>query len=232
MKINKGWRIVASTPTIILSALKNTKIDNFVGGLVFGAIFSLIVNIATVKIQEDVTRQRSLESLEREIVFHILTTQRALEIEKEVNTLPFEEINPYTLEELMQTRLDTRLWDSRGTLPYLMQLDSDQAAEVEAYYTVVVENINRDLESNNKFYDEAYRKCGLFYTILEPGEVPGDQEYCSIIAKRSAGLQALVIGRSIDPLTQLTEKFHPTEDRLKSFWLKWLLGSESVGILK
>ncbi len=62
--------------TFPVKLLKKTKVDNFVGGLIFGAIFSLVVNIVTVQIQETIQKQRILEAVENEILTNTLTANQ------------------------------------------------------------------------------------------------------------------------------------------------------------
>lgn len=80
--MKKVWTSITLLFSYPFLVLKNTKIDNFVGGLIVGAIFSLIVNIATVKVQEDINKQRALEALEREMIFHTITAKSLIESEK------------------------------------------------------------------------------------------------------------------------------------------------------
>ncbi len=49
-----------------LSFLRKMKVNNFLGGLILGAVISLIVNVATVQIQEKINKQRILEAVENE----------------------------------------------------------------------------------------------------------------------------------------------------------------------
>lgn len=46
----------------MVKSLKKGKLSSFLGGLIIGALFSLVVNIITVHVQETITRQIYLEA--------------------------------------------------------------------------------------------------------------------------------------------------------------------------
>lgn len=80
MNIKKVWSNIVLLFSFPVKLLKKSKFDNFVGGLIFGALFSLVVNVATVKIQEDINKQRALEAIEREMIFHTITANKKIVI--------------------------------------------------------------------------------------------------------------------------------------------------------
>ena len=227
----KPIKIISSTPFFIFRLFKKTKIDNFVFGLMFGAIFSLVVNVLTVKIQEDLTKQRALEALDREITYHIIEIRSVLDQEKEFSQKPYKEISTYAIDDIMSQRLGTEVWQSREVSRYLLEMDPKVAAEVELYYKVLVSNVNRNLERNQNDFEALFKACRPFYKIIESKEAQ-TTEYCETIAKNSIQLQAMTIGMFIDNISKVTKSFHPTEDRLHSWWLQLLLGNKSVEILK
>src|SRR3989344_2005711 len=69
--------------TLPPSIFKKTKIDNFLGGLILGAIFALIVNIVTVQVQEIIKKQRVYEAIENEVLNNLLTANNVVKLNSE-----------------------------------------------------------------------------------------------------------------------------------------------------
>jgi uncharacterized membrane protein YgaE (UPF0421/DUF939 family) len=64
------------TILIPIRLLKKISRNNFINGLIVGAICSLIVNIITVQVQEELQKQRILEAIENEIMTNMLQSLR------------------------------------------------------------------------------------------------------------------------------------------------------------
>ncbi|PIR62177.1 MAG: hypothetical protein COU65_04705 [Candidatus Pacebacteria bacterium CG10_big_fil_rev_8_21_14_0_10_42_12] len=209
--------------------LRKTQIDNFVGGLIFGAIFSLAVNIATVKSQEVIDKQRNLEALEREMVYHMLSMNNMLNsaegISKEDDSLYIEN------SALMNQRLKTKVWDNPDTQRYIFELDPNAASYIETYYDIVVDYENRSLRENQEIFNEVYTKCEPSYSFLQKAERES-AEVCNNYVRNFSRLQIQGIDFVYESLSQALESFHPTQDRLDNFFLKTMMGDKSVEILK
>jgi hypothetical protein len=133
MKKNKSIFLI---PFIVFKILKKTKIDNFVAGVVFGALISLLINIVTVKIQDTVSRQRALEAVERELTYHILDVNAILNQEKLVRQATGSaDIN---IDGVMAKRFSTKVWDNTEIYSYLLEIDPEAASQVEIHYETIV----------------------------------------------------------------------------------------------
>jgi len=126
--------------------LKKSKIDNFVGGLIFGAIFSLVVNIITVQVQELVNKQRILEAIENEIVNNTIIAKGVIEentksIDKKEAYNPFYTLRYYSKD----------LWtQSSEPLQYVAQLSQESQIAISGYYTYTISEHNRMTDSLEK----------------------------------------------------------------------------------
>lgn len=228
-------KIVTSTKLLLLSTrnllikVRNIKFSGFIGGLIFGAIFSLVVNILTVKIQETVDRQRVLESLEREMTYHSLSANHIYSEFNKIKTLPLDQL--YDPQLTMSLTFQTRVWDSTDASKYLLELDPDTASMIETYYDVTVRGINELMMGNYDMYKKIYEPCKPFYEYLT-GNKPFNTIDCRQIAEKSIETHAYVVDTVVDTLDEVKKSFHPTKDRLASPFLSFLMGNKSVEILK
>lgn len=221
-------RLIFTPFTLMHRVIKRSKIDNFAGGIIFGAIFSLLVNVFTVRIQEDISKQRTLESIEREIVYHSLT----------INELTRGAENPtigtdgYLLvDAYISKRLSTKIWDNSQIYNYLFELNPDTAAKVELYYDILVSSINRQLNENEQNYKELYAPCKPFYTLMTKQKAKTVEE-CNQIASVMVNQHSYVANGIFDNYQEIKEIFHPTKDRLNNIWLRTILGDKSINILR
>jgi hypothetical protein len=229
--VKKIFKSIFTSPLILVNALKKTKIDNFVGGLIFGAIFSLLVNVVTVKLQEDINKQRYLEALEREIIFHTLTVNN---INNEVNRVVNLDNNDYiTADGLLRLRYNTRVWDSDYLQPYIFELKPDVGAKINAYYETIIRNANLQMDKNIDNYEKIYARCSPFRILIEEKESE-EKDFCNEIVKNTALLQkeAAFSNLVVEYVTDIRNNFHPTQNRLNSWWLRLLLGGESFKIME
>lgn len=209
--------------------LKKSKIDNFVGGLIVGAVFSLIVNIFTVKTQEIINRQRVLEALEREMTYHVLLANNMYDQASRTNSLDDE--NFVNDDSIFYKRFQNRVWNTSEAMKYLFELDPKSASEIEIYYDVTIDGVNKLLDKNLETYKKLYEPCEPFYSIIT-GKDAWDNIMCNKIARDSALATTQSISLVTDSLTEVKKVFHPTHDRLDNFFLKTLMGNQSVEILK
>lgn len=209
--------------------LKRTKIDNFVGGLIIGAIFSLAVNLLTVQTQEIISKQRTLEAIEREITFHALTVSSLVNEERRIATS--SGVIQLNVDGVMAKRFSTKIWDNPEVYKYLLEVDPNSSAKIDVYYSVMVNEMNRLLEENYQYYQELYKPCRPFYTLIT-SKNNQSKEYCNMIAYNSIQLQADIATNLLNTTTDVKNSFHPTKDRLNNIFLRVLLGNQTVNILR
>lgn len=226
-------KLVFSSPLLIIRFFKKSKLDDFVVGVFFGAIFSLIVNIITVRVQETIVKQRVLEALEKEITLHTVMANSVLEEEKRLLTMDKSKLtNDYLTSDLViSKRFNARAWNTTEANKYLLEIDPLAAAEIEGYYTGIIEPFNILLEKNQNDHNELHQACEPFYTLIT-GKESKDPQFCNAIIINTINLQASIVKDIYKYTNTVKEKFHPTNDRLNSFWLKILLGDQSIEILK
>lgn len=216
-------------PLGLFQQIKKIKFDTFLGGLIFGAIFSLFVNIMTVKIQGNIDRQRVLEALEREITYHLLD---AGNVYSEFNRISeYKGNNPINADLTLSKKFSTRIWDNTEAAKYLLELDPNTASNVEVYYEVTVKSVNNLLQRNLESYIQLHKSCEPFYKLLTNNE-PQSIEYCNLVTRDSLQAQAMIVGPIVDNIKTVKELFRPTQKRLQSPFLKLLMGDKSVEILK
>jgi hypothetical protein len=222
-------KLVLSTPIIFLSTIsrklnffKKIRFNSFVGGLIFGAIFSLVVNVVTIQVQEIIQKQRILEALENEIMSNTLLASRTTEnnntdIQKKEQPNIFHPFFRYTDD----------LWtQSTEPLQYVAQLDQETQISVSVYYTITLKHANNMVEK----YDEIARKklenCYEYSNLTEIENEGCKSTYWTILGwETDTALQTAKYGYEV------LEKFHPTKDRQASFVLSLLMGKESTRIL-
>lgn len=209
--------------TFPVKLLKKTKVDNFVGGLIFGAIFSLVVNIVTVQIQETIQKQRILEAVENEILTNTLTAnqiakQNQDKIDKKEAFNVFYGTQRYTRD----------IWtQSSEPLQYIAQLDQDNQSSLIGYYSTTVNLTNSLLDHLDKLADKEFEDCfNLWDKIDENKQKRCNEAYSMVLGlERDSALQIAQSGLDI------LGKFHPTQDRLNNWFLKLLMGDKSTMVL-
>lgn len=204
----------------ILQMFRRLKVNSFVGGLIFGAIFSLIVNVITIQIQELVQKQRVLEAVEGEIAFNARFAARIIDN----NT---KKIADNELPNFFDTRPQyvTKVWGTSEALKYIVQLPPTVQATLGSYYDVLLIGHNTVLvkyeELGNTFLSNCF---GATLTGLQQTEC---LEWNKVILSGEIETAKKVGEESI----KLLETFHPTRDRLSNWLLRFLLGTEAVGSL-
>lgn len=221
MKAKQVFSTILSSPVVLFRRFKKIKLDSFVGGLVFGAIFSLIVNVITVQFQEMITKQKYLESLEREIVSHLV---RSSVIKEDIEeSQASDDSDPLVLA----WRYDTAVWDSTDILGYIYDLESSKQAEITAHYSFRVSDINRTLDyiedSMNQLEFDAIT-CYLQQRPDEECAILDDAHYEA--AQLFEGYTLQIADRMHTSAQDLLEDFHPTQDRLDNWVLRILMGDE------
>lgn len=199
---------------------RKTKVDNFVGGLIFGAIFSLIVNVLTVQLQEMIQRQRILEAVENEITNNTLRANSIAQ--QEHNTK--ESYNPfYTIQ-----RYSKDIWgQSSEPLQYISQLDQQTQIIISNYYSTTVPLTNAMLDRLERVTDEKLENCITY----DATSFVKDNEECKTWNNLRLELEKSTAVEMANQGLEVMNKFHPTKDRLNSPLLKLILGSQSTRIL-
>jgi len=224
MKIGKTLKRIYSTPLIFLRVFRKSKIDNFFGGLIVGSIFSLLVNVMTIQVQEMVQRQRVLEAIENEIFHNVVKSNLVMEeynrSKEDEELLPnyFYTFTPYSSELMSQ---------SPEMLQYTAQIDPDIQIKINTYYRSVLRSTNDMLEKLSQLAKDELSECYFKYEDLSEKEI----EKCTILNSwflNAEVRQAKVINdRSLSVLSY----FHPTLDRLNNPVLRTLMGTESIKAL-
>lgn len=219
-------KILSSLTLVLLfpiKLLKRTRIDNFIGGLIFGAVFSLVVNIVTVQIQETIQKQRVLEAIENEIVTNLVIANstfnsRAKYIDEN------SQINIY----FSPTTYSSDVWkQSSDAIGYVSQLDPEIQTKISLYYSMTIPFANYSAEKSAFFANTAIELC--FTENLE--YKPADKIKCdtqTLFAYSSDKFGAETIS---DEGFKVLQIFHPTKDRLSSWFLRLLMGEKSTVIL-
>jgi len=219
-KIFSTFTIWISSP---LKILKKLKFDTFLGGLIIGALFSMVVNVVTVKIQEEVSKQRILEAVENEILNNTLTASNIAVQDKETIDAK-KTYNPFYFIR----RYSRDLWEqSSEPLQFVAQLDQETQIAVSGYYTVTLPFNNGMLDRLEKLTETHLEDCAPIGNNLAVSQ----KELCStwneilLDSERSTAVSVANSGFKV------LQKFHPTKDRLNNWFLKLLMGSESTRVL-
>lgn len=218
-----NFKSIFSAPLVIVSSLRKFKINGFLGGIIIGAIFSMLVNLITVQIQEVISKQRILEAVEWEIVNNTLqassvTTQANQRLKDKADYNIFFTYSSYSRD----------LWEqSTEPLQYISQLSPEVATKIAVYYSVVIKNQNEFIEKLSKVSDSVMNGCyDVLNEVSEKKKVECDITYLQL-EKAYVNTADVVFKNGMDVLDQ----FHPTKDRLSSWFLKLMMGDESVKIL-
>lgn len=203
-----------------LSLLRKTKIDNFFGGLVVGALVSLIINVATVQIQEKINKQRILEAIENEILNNLISANNVIKL----NDVDIK--NKIQSNYLYTPRMYSRdLWEqSTEPLQYIVQLKRDIQNKISMYYTLTVPTSNAVLEKIDYNTRDVLANCFMkIYSLssTEKDECRMNYETLLIFEKTPAEWMS-------KSSFELLNDFHPTKDRLNNIFLRLIMGTEAT----
>ncbi len=205
--------------------IKKSRVDNFLGGLIAGALFSLLVNIFTLQVQEQISKQRILEAIENEIASNMLQASNVLTENNDTQQ------NNKGINNFHTFRKYTRdLWEqSTEPLQYIAQLDQKTQIKLSLYYTVTVPRTNLLQDKLNAISDKLITSCfDEFYVDIIKSKVSEcNKAYYNLLQLESYSTSKNIFDESFALLNQ----FHPTADRLNSRVLKFLMGSNSMRIL-
>ena len=141
--------------------IKKIKLNGFIAGTIFGAIFSLLVNVITIQLQEIIQKQRVLEAIENEVLNNLLQANNVIEFN-----------NQYVQDENQMSYIDTPrkysrdLWEqSSEPLQYIAQLDQQTQVALYGFYTISIPEANNMLDKANEiiktYLDGCYPKFDL-----------------------------------------------------------------------
>lgn len=199
------------------------KLNGFIGGLIFGAFFSLLVNVATFYVSDAVAKQRALESIENEITSNnILANVIVNQNNKSIgnNDLPnlFYSYHRYT----------ESVWNNPSTLSYIEQLDPIIQAQISTYYQYVITGSNAQIDKLELLSGSILQKC-FTYTI--PLDTQTDKA-CRLMNGAFLNMESNSALSVSSTGLKLINIFHPTRDRLKNPLLRLLMGGNAIGALK
>ncbi|OGC68605.1 hypothetical protein A2415_01175 [candidate division WWE3 bacterium RIFOXYC1_FULL_39_7] len=205
-----------------LQLVKKLSKDNFVSGLIFGAIFSLVVNLITVQVQEEISKQRTLEAIENEINLNFLQAKNV----KETNDKALEKHDPLNYYH-RSVEYSSDLWSqSSDPIRYVAQLDSNTQSLILLYYSIIVKNSNNIVRRVNDVFNQQYVNC--FTVNLE---FKSSNKDCITIGDTIRGGENVVAELMRENSQLVLENFHPTKDRLNSWFLRLMMGDKSVRVL-
>ncbi len=208
--------------TFPVRLLKKTKVDNFVGGLIFGALFSLLVNIITVQIQERINKQRAFEALENEIMINMLQANEVIKTndtaQKNNTSLNFFYFSlPYSVDFWTQ---------SSEPLRYTAQLDQDTQGRIMLLYSSIYKNANGYINRTNNLIDQDLKNCFDDNLKYKKEDIE-----CLKLENNIRITESLAADIVSQYSNEILEIFHPTQDRLENWFLKLLMGDKSTRIL-
>ena len=219
-KITSSFVIFIAAP---IRFIKKIKLDNFLGGLILGAVFSLIVNVVTVKITDEIQKQRVLEAVENEIVNNQLRAQEVIKRDQEDigNNTTYNALIPIE-------RYSKDIWQySPVSLQFIAQLDPSIQSAVIGYYTISVPWDNSALDNLDRLTSSQLSNCMLSETVKNPGDSEHCRAWNNVLLQGEINTAQDMQKRSYD----LLMKFHPTKDRLHSWFLKLIMGDKATKIL-
>ena len=208
---------------LIKNVLKKTQLDNFVGGVLIGALFSLIVNVVTVEIQESIQKQRALESIENEIVMHVIQANNVIKGDQE-KIAASDSPNYYKISY----PYDDHVWRSSDSTKYLSQIDPEQQSLVITYYSIVIQQTNEMNQKDNELAKEKLSDC---YFDFDKKLSLDEKEFCKELYQQLLVNEVKSAEQVKDYSLQTLNKFHPTKDRLNDFFLRTLMGDKSIRVL-
>lgn len=219
-----------SLPLLIILPLRKIKNlfqkveANFLTGIIIGALLSLLVNILTNQIGEDITKQKSLEALEIELVNQHL---QAVSIINNYNHGDYKKSKFYYYNP---KRFDNYIWRSLGSTTFFYSLPPTIQGELIAYYSNSVDgtnNVYSNIETVVNDYSSKYITC-----VFDGSKDCTAQEVTSNnVITFYTQIQAQYATSVDKSVTNILKDFHPTRDRLSNPILSRLMGNKGLPIL-
>lgn len=203
----------------ILRRLGNNKY-HFVLGIIFGAVFGLVVNVITVQLQEVIQVQRVEEALENEILMDGEIANEAIDENTQLiknNSMPdyYRVTKTYVYD----------VWTRSDAINYTIQNDPAVQTKISVFYDYVIPYVN-GLLNKNSILENNLTQC---YTTaqLTTSQINDCKNWNNLILEGEITGAQDVSKSSFDIL----KVFHPTRDRLKNPLLVLLMGKQAVGAL-
>ncbi|MFA6944259.1 MAG: hypothetical protein WC220_00030 [Pedobacter sp.] len=215
-------KAVFSAPLVIFSPLRKLKIDGFLSGLLIGAIFSLLVNMVTVQVQELIQKQRILEAIENEIMLNMLHANNISKFNSE-HIVKKDKPNVFHNFYLYTNDLWTQ---STEPLQYVAQLNQEVQIKVHSYYTSSIRYANSMISKYEKIAEQKLANCYETSNLSNEDLNTCDTWYWNVLDWEADTAESF----SRESMEVLTV-FHPTQDRLKNPILRLFMGNKSVRIL-
>lgn len=218
-KVFSNLLLITSFPFRLIRKL---KIDNFVGGLLVGAIFSLIVNVVTLQFEELIQKQRILEAVENEIASNLIRANNILRTNNEnIGKKVF--INNF----YVPPKYSSDLWtQSSEAIQYIAQLDPEVQTLVFTYYSFTVPTSNGFVDKTNEMLKVLFDRCFSIETALMK-----ENELCYELNDTSRQLENIAAEFISKEGFRVLQAFHPTKDRLSNRLLRFSMGDKSVRLL-
>lgn len=205
-----------------INIFRKIHINHFAGGIIFGAIFSLVVNVITINIQDTIQKQRVLEALENEIVNNEVLAYNAINL----NDSEIKQNKPPSYLHDFK-KYSNRVWISSEALKYTMQLDPAVQNKLIAYYNVTIDGWNEDLDKNNEWSKQNMTTC--HFPRVETS--PKDKKTCSDVYQSLLQNETFIAANLGQTTIGVLKVFHPTQDRLQNLFLKLLMGDKARVVL-
>lgn len=205
--------------------MKKFPKNSFVSGLIFGAIFSLVVNVITVQLQETIQKQRILEAVENEILNNVMQANSKI---KFYNDFLEKDYKPNFYYSVSKYGRD--LWEqSSEPLQYLVQLDRDVQIPIQLFYTITIPGNNQMLDRIEDLRKDKLINCFGFDENIRL--TPAEEKSC-------ISWNAITINQEFESAKNISNqgfevlnKFHPTADRLRNPFLRFIIGNKSTRVL-
>lgn len=218
-KNTNAFKRIFSYPLLLFRKLGK---DTFVTGLIWGALFSLVVNVVTIQLQESLQRQRIFEAIENEILANMITAASVME----ENDLIIENKQAPDYLKLPAIYND-EVWRSSEALKYIVQLDPLIQAELYAYYNPYIMLTNWTGEKETLLAEQNLKDCYFdFGSLSSSMQQDCRNNYYNFLEAQSGAASGVY-----DWSDYMLDVFHPTQDRLNSSLLRLIMGKKAIGAL-
>ena len=219
-KSTNSLKNIFSYPLLLFRKLGK---DTFVTGLIWGALFSLVVNVVTIQLQESLQRQRVFEAIENEVLSNMITASSVME---ENNYIIENKKDPDYFK--LPAIYNDEVWRSSEALKYIVQLDPTLQAELYSYYNPYIMLTNWTGERGVKLAEQTLKDCYFSLDNLSSSRQQVCQKNYYNYLEAQSGLASDVYDWS----SYILGVFHPTQDRLSNPLLRLTMGKKAIEALK
>lgn len=187
-------------------------------GFIIGALIALLVNVATIQLQDSIERQRYYELLELEIFSQRSDADASIDYYKRT-------IAEKGNLSASQSQFSTEVWKSGLNLGYLVYLDPEVQVLLHTHYGYV-DNVNGLIKVAS---DQAWQaRYDSTQTIGTEKEELLRKELADTMAELASRNKAELSINVANQADKILEKFHPTENRFKNPILKLFIGDKKL----